>query len=74
MKNIMHSTLPKFHGLSSKEPNTFIFEFDVLCKSYNYVSDAHELNLFPNTLKNVSLWWFKGIGGNHINAWAQMKG
>jgi hypothetical protein len=31
MKNIPPSALPHFHGLSSEDLNTFIFEFDVLC-------------------------------------------
>jgi hypothetical protein len=31
MKNIPLSTLPNFHGLESEDPNTFLFEFNVLC-------------------------------------------
>jgi hypothetical protein len=32
MKNISPSSLPNFNGLSSEDPDTFIFEFDVLCR------------------------------------------
>jgi hypothetical protein len=40
MKNIPHSTLPNFHGLSKEDPDTFLFEFDILCRSYDYVSEC----------------------------------
>jgi hypothetical protein len=32
MKNINPTTLPHFHGMITKDPNTFLFEFEVLCK------------------------------------------
>jgi hypothetical protein len=72
MKNIPHSTLSNFHGLSKEDPNTFLFEFDVLCRSYDYVSDAHKLNLFPSTLKDVAMHWFMGLGRDNIHTWDQM--
>jgi hypothetical protein len=31
MKNISFSALPNFHGLSPKDPDEFLFEFDILC-------------------------------------------
>jgi hypothetical protein len=31
MKNILPSALPNFHGFPSEDPDTFLFEFDVLC-------------------------------------------
>ena len=31
MKNINPTALTKFHGFSSKDSNTFIFEFEVVC-------------------------------------------
>jgi hypothetical protein len=55
MKNIPHSSFPNFHGLSKKDPNTFLFEFYVLCRSYGYVTNAHKLKLFLTTLKSVVL-------------------
>lgn len=54
-KNIPPSALPVFYGLVTEYPNTFMFEFDVLCRSYDYTFDAHRLELFPTTLKDVSL-------------------
>ena len=38
MKNIPLSALPNFHGLSSEDPDEFLFEFDILCRSYDYKS------------------------------------
>jgi len=38
MKNIPLSALPNFHGLSFEDPDEFLFEFDILCRSYHYVN------------------------------------
>ena len=62
MKNINRSIFPTFHGMSTKDPNAFLFEFDILCRSYNCINDAQKLKLFPATLKDVSLRWFLGLG------------
>jgi hypothetical protein len=37
IKKIHHSTLPKFHGLSKEYHDNFLFEFNVICRSYDYV-------------------------------------
>jgi hypothetical protein len=62
MKNIPLSTLPTSYGKNSEDPDTFLFEFDILCRSYNYVQDAQKLKLFPATLKDSALRWFMGLG------------
>ena len=37
MKNIPLSYLPSFQGMVVEDPEyTFMFEFDVLCRSYDY--------------------------------------
>jgi len=72
MKIIPHSTFPNFHGLSKEYPNTFLYEFDVLCKSRDYVKDAHKLKHFPTILKSTALWWFMGLGKYSIPSWDQM--
>ena len=51
MKHIPHSALPNFHGMESEYLDTFLFEFDVLCSSYDYVTDQQKLKIFPATLK-----------------------
>jgi len=56
-----------------EDPYTFLFEFDVLCRSYDYVSDAHKLKLFPATLKGVALRWFMGLGSTSIRTWSNVK-
>ena len=33
MKNIPPSSLPTFYGKSNDDPDTFLFEFDILCRS-----------------------------------------
>jgi hypothetical protein len=73
MKNIPLSALPTFHGKHSEEPDVFLFEFDILCRSYNYLQDAHKLKLFPATLKDSALRWFMSLGEYSIRSWEDMK-
>jgi hypothetical protein len=73
MKEIPLQNLPTFHGLISKDPDGFLFEFDVLCRGYDYTYEPQKLKLFPSTLKGASLRWFMGLGGGTINSWDQMK-
>jgi hypothetical protein len=40
MKNIPLSSLPHFHGMSTEDLDSFLFEFDLLCRSYNYTDSA----------------------------------
>ena len=58
MKNIPPSSLLSFYGKSNEDPDTYLFEFDILCRSYNYLQDSHKLKLFPATLKDSALRWF----------------
>ena len=62
MKNIPTSSLPNFYGKRNEDSDTFLFEFDILCRSYNYLQDAHKLKLFPATLKDSTLRWLMGLG------------
>ena len=73
MKNINPSSLPNFHGLASEDPNTFIFEFEVVYKAYDYLYDAKKLEHFPSTLKDASLRWFMSLQETSIERWEQMK-
>ena len=73
MKNIPASSLPTFYGKSTEDPDTFLFEFDILCRSYNYLHDAQNLKLFPANLKDFSLRWFMGLGESTIRTWEEMK-
>lgn len=71
MKNIPLLALPNFHGLSSEDPNEF--EFDILCRSYDYVSANQKLKLFPATLKGNALRWFMSLGAQEITTQDKMK-
>jgi hypothetical protein len=73
MKNINPSALPHFHGLVSEDPDTFLFEFVVICRTYDYTTDEQKLKLFPSTLKDSTLRWFMSLEGNSITTWDQMK-
>jgi len=35
-KPIPLTALPNFHGLTSEDPDTFLFEFDIVCRGYDY--------------------------------------
>jgi hypothetical protein len=70
MKNIPLSALPNFHGLSIEDPDDFLFEFDILCRRYDYTTTA--LKLFLATLKGNTLTWFMSLGGENISTWGQM--
>ena len=73
MKSIPTTSLPLFYGKSSEDPDAFIFEFDILCRSYNYYDDAHKLKLFLATLKDASLRWFMSLWEKTIYTWDDMK-
>jgi hypothetical protein len=45
MKNINPSNLPLFYGLPIEDPDTFLFEFEVLCHTYEYKNNAQKLRL-----------------------------
>ena len=73
MKNIPLTALPNFHGLTTEDPDEFLFEFDILCRSYDYTTVIQQLKLFPSTLKSSALRWFMSLGANNITSWDQMK-
>ena len=73
MKNIPPSVLPNFYGMSTEDPDAFMFEFDILCRTYGYTDDIHKLRLFPATLKATVLKWFMGLGEQTINSWDEMR-
>ena len=70
MKNISPLALPHFHGLTTEDPDTFLFEFVVLFQTYDYTEDEQKLKLFPFTFKDAALRWFMGLPGNNISTLA----
>ena len=73
MKNISPSVLPNFYGIRTEDPETFLFEFEVLCRTYDYLQDAQKLKLFPSTLKGAALKWFMSLNSSSIRTWEDMK-
>jgi len=73
MKNISSSVLPNFHGERNEDPETFLFEFEVVCRTYDYLEDSQKLKLFPSTLKGAALKWFMGLVPQSIRTWNDMK-
>ena len=71
MKNIPPSIFPNFYGTSTEDPESFLFEFDVFCRTYGYNDDTQKLRLFPATLKGVALKWFMGLGVNTTLYWIE---
>ena len=69
MKNIYPYVLPYFLGMPTEDPDSFLFEFAILCQSYNYVNDAKKLIFFSTTLKDSTLRWFMGLGEYTIRSW-----
>ena len=73
MKNIPPSILPNLYVTSTEDLDSFLFEFDVLCRLYEYTDDTQKLRLFRATLKGASLKWFMGLGVNTIVYWIDIK-
>jgi hypothetical protein len=73
MNPISLSSLPNFHGITTEDPDAFLFEFDVLCQSYDYTTNLQKMKLFMATLKGESLRWFMGLGGGTITSLDDMK-
>ena len=40
MKNISPSVFPLFYGKAAEDPDEFLFEFDILCHSYDCTTNA----------------------------------
>lgn len=55
MKNIRLVSLSHLHGLTYEDSDTLMFEFCVVCRTYDYKSNENKLKLFPSTLKDASL-------------------
>jgi len=73
MKNISPSVLPNFRGLPNEDLDQFLFEFKIICKTYDYELDNQKLKLFTSTLKDNAMRWFMVLAPNSITTWAQME-
>ena len=73
MNNIPPPFLPKFHALRSEDPKTFLFAFDIVCRSYGYLLKTQKLRLFPETLNDRDFKWFMSLGTHSIRSWNDME-
>ena len=73
MKKIPPYFLPNFHGMRSEDLKTFLFEFEILCRFYGYISHTQKSRLFYATLKDRALKWFMSLGTNSIRSWNDMQ-
>lgn len=40
-------SLPNFHALENEDPDTYLFEFEVICRGYDYCTNAQMFKVFP---------------------------
>ena len=73
MKNIPHSSLSNFYGLTTEDLDRFMFKFDVLCHSYDYTYNAQKMKLFLAKLKGATLHWLIILGETTITSQNTMK-
>lgn len=73
MMNISPTSLPHFHVLTSKDPDSFMLEFVVFSRTYDCVIVDQMLKLFPSTIKDACLHYFMGLPRDNITNWAQMQ-
>lgn len=59
--------------MTTEDSDAFLFEFDIMCRGYNYITDPQKLKFFPSTLREEALRWFMGLGGHTINSLDDMK-
>ena len=69
MKNISLASLPNFHGMAYEDPDTFLFDFEVVSNTYDYAINSQKLKLFSFTFKYVALMWFMSLEENNITTW-----
>lgn len=69
MMNISPTTLPHFHGLTFEDLDTFMFEFSIACRTYDYASDEKKLKLFTSNLRDAPLHWFMALPGGRISTY-----
>jgi len=51
MKSIPPSFLTNFHGLRSEDLQTFLFEFEIVCRSYGYLLNTQKLRFFSGDIE-----------------------
>lgn len=68
IKYIPLFTLRTFQGMIIEDPDTFMLEIYVICRSYYYTTNEHKIKLFPSTLKGEILSSFIALSKASINS------
>ena len=56
-----------------EDPENFLFEFEIVCRSYGYLLKTQKIRLFPEILKDRAFKWFMSLGTNSIRSWNDMQ-
>ena len=59
--------------MSFEGHDSFMFEFDILCRTYGYTNDTHKIHIFLDTDKEATLKCFMGLGEHTIYSWDDMR-
>ena len=59
--------------MRNEDLQTFLFELEVLCRTYDYLLDLQKLKLYPETLKDGVIKWLMGLGTHTIKTWEEIK-
>jgi len=73
MKIIPPLVFLNFKVMHTKDPISFLFDFDILCRGYNYINDSQKLKMFMATLKYSSIRWFMALRESTIRYLDKMK-
>jgi hypothetical protein len=66
MKNIPPFVLPNFFGMSTEDPDTFMFEFDIVFRTYGYTNDAKKTSFISCNFERICIKMVHGVGrSNH---------
>lgn len=55
MKNVPPSVLPNFKHMRLEDPETFLFEFEIICRSYCYSLLRIATRNAKNSIQNISI-------------------
>lgn len=61
MNKINPFVLPHFCRLTTEDLDTFMFEFSIVWKNYDYTIDDQRLKIFPSTLNDATIHWFNSL-------------
>ncbi|CAN6579312.1 unnamed protein product [Malus baccata var. baccata] len=76
LKSSLLHHIPKFHGLSTEDPNTHLKEFEVVCLSMTPVNvdgSIMKMKAFPFSLLEKTKDWLYELAPETVTSWESMK-